>query len=281
MSGRARAFCINTLRFILLACAFTSLGFPAQVAAAVHPIFELSTPAAGPFPSDWFTVPDASHDTRRRVNLPLPNCALRPSDCEDLNVINTLDGFSADPRLSIPFDGPIDVTTVTNETVFLVRLGSMFCDGDDACDDDGDDGGHVIGINQVVWDPATSVLHVKSNEFLDQHTRYGLIVTNRLRDGQGRPVVASETFRRFRQTVRGEYKQALLEAIHAARRVGVRENEIVAASVFTTQSLTAILEKIREQIKAATPEPADFNLGPGGTRAVFPLNEVTGITFNP
>ena len=55
----------------------------------------------------------------------------------------------------------------------------------------------------------------------------------------------------------------------------------MTASVFTTQSLTAILEKIRDQINAATPEPADFNLGPGGTRAVFPLNEVTGIMFNP
>jgi hypothetical protein len=94
-------------------------------------------------------------------------------------------------------------------------------------------------------------------------------------------VEASQTFRRFRQTVRGEYKQALLEAIHAARRIGVSENEIVAASVFTTQSLTAILEKIRDQIKAATPEPADFNLGPGGARTVFPLKQVTGITFNP
>ena len=233
MSELARVFCINISKYVtsvVLAWGFTSLGFPAQVVAAVHAAFELSTPASGPFPSDWFTIPDASHNTRRRVNLPLPECALRPSDCEDLNVINTLDGFSADPRVSIPFDGPIDVTTVTSETVFLVRLGSLFCEYDDACDDDGDDG-HVTGINQMVWDPVTNTLHVKSNEFLDQHTRYGLIATNRLRDAQGRPVEASQTFRRFRQTVRGEYKQALLEAIHAARRIGVCENEIVAASV--------------------------------------------------
>ena len=248
----------RSVRSIVLALSFTSLGFPAQVLAAVHAVFELSTPATGPFPSDWFTVPDASHNTRRRVNLPLPNCAVRPSDCEDLKVINTLDGFSADPRLSIPFDGPIDVTTVTSETVFLVRLGSTFCDGDDACDDDNDDGGRVTGINQVVWDPATNTLHVKSDEFLDQHTRYGVIVTNRLRDGQGRPVEASQKFRRFRQTVRGDYQQALLGAIHPAQRIAVRENEIVTASVFTTQSLTAILEKIRDQIKGATPQPADF-----------------------
>src|SRR5262249_14874729 len=71
-----------------------------------------------------------------------------------------------------------------------------------------------------------------------------------------------------------------LDAIQAARRVGVREGDIVAASVFTTQSVTAVLEKIRDQIKAATPQPADFLLGPDGTRTVFWLNEVTTITLN-
>ena len=56
--------------------------------------------------------------------------------------------------------------------------------------------------------------------------------------------------------------------------------DIVAVSVFTTQSTTSVLEKIRNQIKAATPAQADFLLGSGGTRTVFPLNTVTGITFN-
>jgi|SRR5215469_9106120 len=86
----------------VLALSFTSLGIPDQVLAAVHAVFDLSTPATAPFPSDWFTVRDASHNTQRRVNLPLPECTLRPSHCEDLSVINTLDGFSADPLLSIP-----------------------------------------------------------------------------------------------------------------------------------------------------------------------------------
>jgi hypothetical protein len=121
--GFVKKIMSRCVRSVVLALAFTSLGFPAQVLAAVHAVFELSTPATSPFPSDWFTVPDASHDTRRRVNLPLPECVVRPSDCEDLNVVNTLDGFNADPRLSIPFDGLIDATTVTSETVFLVRLG--------------------------------------------------------------------------------------------------------------------------------------------------------------
>ena len=254
--------------------------FPGSTAGTVHALFDLRTPATGPFPSDRFTVADSSHNTRQRVNLPMPDCVVRPSDCEDLAVINTLDGFNADPRLSIPFDGPIDVKTVTSETVFLVSLDSTSCDGDDNCDDDGNHGSRVIGINQVVWDPATNTLHVESNEFLYQHSRYGLIVTRGVLDQFGQPVEATEAFRRFRQEVGGDYKKALLKAIKAARAAGVPERDIVAASAFTTQTVTSILEKIRDQIKAATPEPADFLLGPGGIRTVFPLDTVAGITWN-
>ena len=138
----------------------------------------------------------------------------------------------------------------------------------------------VVGINQIVWDTLTNTLHVESDELLAQHTRYALIVTNGVRDTAGRPVEASEAFRRFRQTVREEYKQALLEAIHAARRLGVRERDIVTASVYTTQSITSVMERIRDQIKADTPAPANFLLGPNGERAVFNLADVTSIGWN-
>ncbi len=54
----------------------------------------------------------------------------------------------------------------------------------------------------------------------------------------------------------------------------------MTASVFTTQSATAVLEKIRDQIHAATPASADFLLGPSGERTVFNLGDVAGITWN-
>lgn len=99
----------------LLSVFFTSLILSSPTAAAdVHALFDLTAPTTGPFPSDWFTVPDRSQNTRRRVSLPVPDCAERASDCADLSVINTLDGFNVQPRVSIPFDGPIDVSTVTS-----------------------------------------------------------------------------------------------------------------------------------------------------------------------
>ena len=75
----------------------------------VHALFNLHHPETGPFPSDIFTVADRTHNTGRRVNLPYPDCAVHVSDCEDLDVINTLDGFGLQTRISIPFDGAIDV----------------------------------------------------------------------------------------------------------------------------------------------------------------------------
>src|SRR5262249_887193 len=76
------------------------------------------------------------------------------------------------------------------------------------------------------------------------------------------------------------YRRELIGAMHAARDVGVRERDIVTTSVFTTQSATAILEKIRDQIHAATPAPADFLLGPNGERTVFNLDSVSSLTWN-
>ena len=245
---------------------------PGVQASGVRALFDLGHPTTGPFPSNVFTVPDRSQNTGRRVSMPFPDCKVLVSDCRELTLLNELDGFNMMPRLSVPFDGPIDVQTVNSSTVFLVSLGSTLPDSGYM------PRGTVVGINQIVWDVETTTLHVISDDLLAQHTRFALLVTNGIRDADGDRVGASPEFRRFRQTAPREYKRELLDAIHEARRLGVRERDIVTASVFTTQSATALLEKIRDQIKAETPEPPNFLLGPGGSRTVFPFEQVTGIT---
>ena len=75
-------------------------------AGRVRSLFSLDTMAGTPFPSDLFTVADPTQNTGLRVNLPKPDCLARPSDCQDLDVINTLDGFNLQPRLSIPIRWP-------------------------------------------------------------------------------------------------------------------------------------------------------------------------------
>jgi len=252
------------------------------LAASVQAHFDLSTPQGGPFPSNRFTVPDSSQNTGLRVELPKPDCAARPSDCADLDVINELDGFNLQPRLSIPFDGPIDVATVTRQSVFLVSLGNT--------PPGGDPGGRVVGINQVVWDTFTNTLHVESDELLEQHTRYVLVVTKKVLDTGGKEVKAAKAFLDFvdesNSASTGDpsldaYRTLLRNALTQIDAAGViSRGQVVAASVFTTLSATADLEKMRGQITAATPAPADFLLGPGGSRTVFYRSSVRSIRFN-
>src|SRR5439155_3259954 len=79
---------------LLVAVACVLLVPALAFAAGVTAIFDLSSPSTGPFPSDHFTVADATQNTGVRITLPKPACATRPSDCADIDVLNTPDGFN-------------------------------------------------------------------------------------------------------------------------------------------------------------------------------------------
>jgi virulence factor lipase-like protein len=270
----------RSLRGVLAVLSCTLLAPLAASAAGVGVLSDFDNPVRSLFPSDVFTVKDLTQNTGRRVRLPKPSCADRPSDCADIDVINTLDGFNLQPRLSVAFDGPIDVSTVSSQTVFLVSLGSTLPGGPFPL--------HVVGIDQVVWDPATLTLHVESDELLDQHTRYAFFVTGGVHDLDGDPVTATEGFLRLqhdasfaaRHEELKDYGMDVRAVLRQVRRASLDRHPIVAISLFTTQSATSTLEKVRAQIKGATPEPADFLLGAGGSRTVFPLSTLSGIAFN-
>ncbi len=233
--------------------------------------FDLSAPQTGPFPSDIFTVADATHNTGRRLNYPSPDCSLRPSDCDDIAVVNTLDGWGLQTRVSIPFSGDIDVSTVTPDSVFVVSLTNTRPGHPP--------GGERIGINQIVWDQASRTLHVEVDRLLDQHRRYAVIVTRDVRDSSGKRVKKTPAFEEYASVAPPWYAEQLREGLKAAHALGVPPGHVITASVFTTQTITSVMERIRDDIKAATPAPADFQLGPAGERAVFARTDVSGITW--
>jgi virulence factor lipase-like protein len=251
-------------------------------AAAVHPLFNLQSTTQSPFPSDRFVVFDPTQNTNLRVNLPLPNCATHPSDCADITLLNQLDGFNPQPRLSVPFDGAIDPSTVNSGNVFLVRIGDLFGPVEAP---------QLIGINQIVWDPASLTLFAESNDHLEQHTSYILVVTNGVQDAAGNPIQASSDFVAFKD---GKFQTSdpLLKFYRTAVREfldddflglvvpGIERRNIVAASIFTTESTTATLQSIRDQVKAAAAPAVNFNLGSSGEKTVFPVNTVSGLTWN-
>src|SRR5262249_7186839 len=184
--------------------------------------FDLSVPQGGPFPSDRFAVPDATQLTGLRVDLRTTglDCSAdpRPSDCNDIDVLNTLDGFSLQPRLSIPFTGPIDPASVSSDTVFLFRLGCLVatCPGDSR-----------VGINQVVWDPATNTLYAESDQLLDQDARYLLVVTNGIRDASGNPIGSTQfrkllNFGQTKDAADKAHRATLLDALDEPETAGGR-----------------------------------------------------------
>jgi hypothetical protein len=224
-------------------------------AAGVQPRFDLSSPEGGPFPSNRWTTFDWSQKTGLRIKLPKPDCAVRPSDCADIDVLNTLDGFNMQPRISIPFTGPIDPASVNSSNVFLISVPDF----------------KVTGINQITWEVATNTLHVESDELLRQHTIYILVATTDIRDATGKRI-QSAFFRPHMHGAMSHLVRGLPGKLHLS--------DVAVASIFTTQSATPLLEKVRRQIEASTPSAANFVLGAGGERTVFPLANVTSVLFS-
>jgi pimeloyl-ACP methyl ester carboxylesterase len=246
-------------------------------AFGVVALFNLDSPQTAPFPSDRFTVADSRQITKRRVNLPKPDCSVNISECSHIDILNEFDGFNIQPRLSIPFSGPIDLRTVTSKTVFLVPIhrlsflrSKIFWWFRRPV---------TIGINQIVWDPETNTLYVESDQLLQEHTQYALFVTSGIRDVHGNPVKPSQEFTSFLEgTVGIDSHTGYCKTIcNAVKSLGwFTGQKIVVASVFTTMSITPILKKMREQIREApTPAQANFQLGPNNSRTVFSASSVS------
>jgi hypothetical protein len=279
------SFMSRTIVLLIAAIVLT----PALAVAATHPLFNPQSNTQSPFPSDRLTVFDGQQLTGLRVNVPSPNCATNPSDCADIALVNQLDGFNLQPRLSIPFDGAIDVSTVSSKTVFLLKLPGRGL-GDDEIEDFR---AQVIGINQIVWDPASLTLFAESNDHLDEDSNYALIVTTGVHDASGKPIAALAAFTQFangdgdnsgknNDRLLQRYQQALKHVVDndVLRGIGLRREDVAAASVFTTESATATLRSIREQVKSAAAPAVTFNIGTKGEKTVFPLNTVSGLTWN-
>jgi hypothetical protein len=135
------------------------------------------------FPTDQLTVRDPSQLTGRRVALPMPDCAVAPTDCQDIALINQLDGFDLDPQVSLRFRGPVDPAAVAAGVQISAVSGR------------GAGGQHSdrpqIGLNRIVYDAATSTVYGHPTQQLAPHTTYRLTVRP---TDPGHPLSAATTF---------------------------------------------------------------------------------------
>ena len=141
------------------------------------------------FPDNAFTVSDPAQVTGRRVNFrkgvdyPIVGGVVQSgctsadySICDAYAELNKLNGFDLQPRVVVPFNGAIDLTSVKDSNFFITT----------------DAGSFVSGMRQLTFDPATSTLAGISDKFLQEDTTYRIHVTESIHDTLGRPIDACD-----------------------------------------------------------------------------------------
>ena len=207
------------------------------------------------FPTDRLTQADPAQLTGRRIHLSLVKCREAPSTCDEINLLNGLDGWSVNPRMTLAFTGRIALDSIDRASAFVLPLG--------------DDKAERMGLVRLVWDAESTTLYARPERTLRQGRPYALVVTSRVRDETGQPLRAA----------RGP--AATLDPRLAKRlgALGLTRDNVVASAVFTTASVTAGLEHMRARIDARPAPRLDFTLAPGGGRSVYARAAIEGITF--
>ena len=205
-------------------------------------------------PTDRLTQADPAQLTGRRIHLSLVSCRETPSTCDEINLLNGLDGWSVNPRITLGFSGPVKLDSITRSSVFVLPLG--------------DDRAEPIGLSRLVWDAEGRTLYARPERVLRQGRAHALVITSRVLDDTGQPL------RRARGATPDERLVKRLGAL------GLTRDQVVASVLFTTLSVTAGLEQMRAVIEARPAPPVDFIQSPGGTRSVFSRAALESIVFS-
>ncbi|MFN0169611.1 MAG: alpha/beta hydrolase family protein [Bryobacteraceae bacterium] len=237
--------------------------------AGVKVLFDPTSAAVGPFPTDFLTVPDPLQKSGLRVNLPLPNCAARPTDCDEVRLINNLDGFSLQPRARVRFSAPVNPDTL-RDGIYFVWLDAL------SRDEPGlGPVGKLTPINEVMYDPGTNTAYARPDDFFDQTRRYALVVTTGVRDTRGDPVEADEGFPLcLSGQVGGAYCQGVGRAMETIRRSVPPGQQMTGGSLFTTMTATAVMEQARATLESTSAQ----SVRPGN-RNVFDASSLATVTF--
>jgi hypothetical protein len=214
------------------------------------------------FPSDRLTTPDPQQSTGRRVTLPLPDCAADAAGCDEIRLLNELDGFSVNPRIAIRFTGPVALESLTRAAAFLLPLST-------------EPGAAPIGMAQLVWDGENSTVYARPERTLLQARRYALVLTTKVTDEAGQPLAPAAGAPLVSEAAHGISAQGLV--LQRLKALGLQRRDLVAVSVFTTQSVTAGLEQMRATIESGPAPELRFALAPGGARSAYARVELDGL----
>jgi hypothetical protein len=213
-------------------------------------------------PSDRLTTADPSQLTGRRVALPAPDCAVDAAGCDEVKLLDELDGWSVNPRIRVRFSGPISLESLTRASAFIVPLWAEPLPS-------------PVGLTQLVWDAENQTLYARPERPLLQARRYALVLTTRVLDDAGQPLVPLVGKALVSEAAQGVSAQGTV--LQQLKPLGLARRDLAAVSVFTTQSVTAGLEQMRAAIESTSGPTLRFTLGPDGARSVYPRVELDAI----
>ena len=230
----------------------SALTCPLLMGAGVVVQFDPSTPAVGPFPTDYLTVPDSAQKTGIRVNLPLPDCTVQVTDCGTLTLLNKFDGFNLNPRFTVRFSAPVDTATLQNG-IFFVAMQNLTNEETGI-----NQTGQIISANRLFYDPLTNTIYGKPNDYMDQHRRYALLVTDAIHDVSGNPVGSDPAYTACLTGQTSGYCSQLAQVV-ANLAPSVAPAHVIAASFFTTVSATAWFDNARLALQDFNPVVAQVS----------------------
>ncbi|MBS1856973.1 MAG: hypothetical protein JST11_16510 [Acidobacteria bacterium] len=245
---------------------FVLMAVSAASAAGVKVRFDPASPGIGPYPSDALTVADAAQKTGLRMNLPMPDCVREPSTCQELALINQIDGFSLKPRLRVRFSAAVNPDTLKHGIV-IYWLNPL------TSEEQAQPFGTLMAINKIEYDPSTNTAYAEPDQLLAQDRRYALLVTSAVEDAKGDPVEVDSAFLTCIQQPGAYCDQVAMAIGRAAPRLAPRN--IVAASVFTTMSATASIEKARAAIQTSS-----IGLATATPKAVFNVAAISKLILH-
>jgi hypothetical protein len=240
---------------------------PLTCAAQTTVLFNLKSTLGGPFPNNSLTVADPLQKTGLRIHMPASEdtCDLSSSAavCGNRQLLNTLDGFSENPRLMVCFSGPVDPATLQRGILVLpIAWGHKSPPTADG----------AISINQVLYDPTSHCAYAKPDQVLAQDRTYLLVATNEITDTYGNPVAAAP---QFTQCLRGHsgYCSSLVSAVSAVHLN--HSTQITGAAAFTTMTATSWARAVH-----AIANIAPAFVTPAGRTSTFNLSDISSLTWN-
>jgi len=221
-----------------------------------------------PFPNDMMTMPDKDTLTGKRVNVPVNADTNMENDIR--RNMNALDGFGVFTPITVSFDAAISTSTVTESTVIIINLNpSSLHYGEkvklslgsgafpqtiehhhffDPNDPKGESDNLIFSTEvkatsekfEKFYDEESNTLLFRPLLPLDQQSLHAVILTKSIKGENGEPIRSP-----FKYVNHSFQTEDLKKALPILAEMGIEPEDIAFAWVFTTQSITALLETVQ------------------------------------